>query len=58
MPSGNTFKFGDITVKSLEIIELDLKTPALRRPIPVLLDIAPVEVPALLGLGVLDAEIL
>ena len=56
MPSGNTFKFGDVTVKSLGMIELDLKTPAPRRPIPVLLDIVPVDVPALLGLDVLDAE--
>ena len=56
MSSGNTFKFGDVRVNSLGMIELDLKIPVLRRPIVVLLDIVPVDVPALLGLHVLNAE--
>jgi len=58
MPSTSSFRFGDTVVKSLGMVELALKTPAPRRPIAVLLDIVPVDVPALLGLDVLDAEAL
>ena len=58
MMSNNYFKFGDVPVRSLGMVELHLKTPAPRRPIPVLMDIVPVDVPALLSLDVLDAECL
>ena len=40
------------------MIELDLKSPLRRIPIPVLSDIVPVDLPALLGLDVLDSEVL
>ncbi len=43
-------------MKSIGLVEFALQTPAPLRPIPVLLDIVPVDVPALLGLDVLDAE--
>ena len=56
IPSGNSFRFGDMTVPSMGILELWLKVPSPRRPIPVLVDIVAVNVPALLGLDVLDSE--
>ena len=56
MQSTNRFRFGDMSVKSLEMVEIDLEVPSPRRSIPVLMDIVPVDVPALLGLDVLDSE--
>lgn len=56
MSSANYFRFGDTTVKSLGMIEIDLRVPSPRRSIPVLMDIVPVDIPALMGLDVLDSE--
>ena len=56
--SQRLFRFGDVTVRSLGLIEVAQQTPAPRRPIPILLDIVSVDIPALLGLDVLDAECL
>ena len=56
IPSGNSFRFGDVTTPSLEMVELWLRIPSPRRSIPVLIDIVEVNVPALLGLDVLDSE--
>ena len=52
------FRFGDFTACSLGLIEVALQTPAPRHPIRILLDIVSVDIPALLGLDVLDAEYL
>ncbi len=54
--SPNSFRFGDIRVKPLGTIEIGLEFAALRRCIPVLMDIVQVDVPPLLGLDVLDSE--
>ena len=56
MASTNSFKFGDTVVKSLWIVELALQTPAPRCYIALLLEIVPKDVPARLGLDVLDSE--
>ena len=50
------FRFGDVTVRSQGKIQIAMETPANVRPISVLLDIVPVDVPALLGLDVMDGE--
>ena len=56
MRSTNSFRFGDVTVHSLGMVEIALATPLNIPNIPVLMDIVPVNVPALLGLDVLDSE--
>ena len=52
--SSLTPHFGDHTVKSLRVVEVTLQTPEHVQPIPVLLNIVPIEAPALLGLYALD----
>ncbi len=54
--SNNSFRFGGVTVPSLGIIKLNLKVQVAMRPIPVLMGLVPVDVPALLGLLVLVSE--
>ena len=54
--STNSYRFGDVTVHSQGIVELALETPGSLPNINVLVDIVPVNVPGLLGLGVLDAQ--
>ena len=54
--SANSYRFGDVTVRSIGLVEIALATPPRIPAIPVLMDIVPVNVPALLGLDVLDAE--
>ena len=56
IPSNNSFRFVDISVHSLGIIELELETPENTRRIPALKDIAPLDVPALLDFDVLDGD--
>ena len=56
MKSITFFRFGDVKVRSVGKIEISLKTPASIRHISVLMDIVPVDIPALLGLDVLDSE--
>ena len=58
LKSTHSYRFGDVTVHALGIVELVLKTPDSFPDINVLMDIVPVNVPALLGLNVLDAECL
>ena len=43
----NSFRFGDVTVKSLGMVEIALDAPATTRHIHVLMDIVPVNIPAL-----------
>ncbi len=54
--STNSLRFSDVTVPSLGLIEIALEVPTPRRSIPVLMDIAAVDIPALLGLDILDSE--
>ncbi len=54
--SQNSFRFGDVTVRSLGMVEIALDTPPNVSNVPVLIDIVPVDVPPLLGLDVLDGE--
>ena len=54
MRSRNAFRFGDSVAKSRGIVELFLDTPNGTPPLPVLLDIVDVNIPALLGLDILD----
>ena len=56
--SNSSFRFGDVTAKSIEMVEIELQTPPYVHYIPVLMDIVSVDVPGLLGLDVLDGEIL
>lgn len=51
-----SFRFGDVTVQSLGTIEIALENPSPWRPITAIMDVVPVDVPAFLGLDVLDAE--
>ena len=54
--SRNSFSFEDVLVKSLGMVELCLRTPNDVPNIMVVMHIVPVNVPALLGLDVMDAE--
>ena len=54
--SHNSFRFGDVVVNSLGMIEVALATPPSVPDIIVLIGIVTVNVPALLGLDVLDSE--
>ena len=54
--SPRTFRFGDVAVKSQGLIEVAFETPSAIPNIIVLMYMVPVNVPALLGLDVLDAE--
>lgn len=56
MNSTNSFSFGEVTVMSNGMIELELQTPKLADRIAVLIDFVPVSVPALLGLDFLNCE--
>ena len=56
IPSQNSFRFGDVTVRSLGMVEIELLTPSNEPNIPVLLDVVPLNVPALLGIDILDGE--
>ena len=53
--SKNSFKFGDVVVKYLGLIEVGLETPYGVPDIMVLMDIVPVNVLDLLDLDVLDS---
>lgn len=55
-PSGNSFRFADAVYKSLGKISIPLHTPAGIPNIPVEVDIVEADIPALLGLDVLDEE--
>ncbi len=54
--SSNSFRFGDVTVPSLELIGVNLAVHASIRCISVLPGMALVDVSALFGLDVLDSE--
>ncbi len=54
--SHNSFRIGDVTVKSLGMVEIVLDTPSNDPNVLVLKDIVPIDVPALFGLDVLDSE--
>ena len=54
--SANKFRLGDVVVSSRRIIELCLEAPRRVPEIIVLMDVVPVDVPALFGLDVLDSE--
>ena len=54
--SSRYFRFGDVVVKSLGLVEVALDTPQNAPNIMVLMDIVSVNIPALLGLDVLDNE--
>ena len=58
LTSTNSYRFGDVTVQSQGLVELVLATPNSFPDINVLMDIVPVNVPALLGLDVLDSQFL
>ena len=49
--SSSSFRFGDVTVKSLGMVELELSTPDGITSIRVLMEIVPVNLPPLLGLN-------
>ena len=51
--SNHSFRFGDVTVQSIGMIEVCLDVPRSMRDIAVLIDIVPVDIPAL---DVLDSE--
>ena len=53
--SDNMFTFGEVTVKSQGAVELWLRTPSIVQHIPVILDIVELDIPALLGLDIIDA---
>ena len=52
--SNRTFQFCNHSVQSLGMVEMSLHTPDHVQTIPVLLEIVPFDVPALLGLDILD----
>ena len=56
MHSNNNYRFGDVTVRTVGTVEIMLATPPTVPDIPVLMDIVPANVPALLGLDILDSE--
>ena len=53
-PSNRTFRFGNQTVSSVGIIKLALRAPGNIQPIPVLLAIVSVNIPASLGPDISD----
>ena len=55
MHSNNTCCFDDVTVRTVGTAEIMLATPPMVLDIPVLMDIILVDVPALLGLDILDS---
>eukprot|EP00171_Calliarthron_tuberculosum_P023610 IDg23610t1 len=55
-PSQNKFRFGDDTFSSLGVVTLPLPTPNGVKPIHVDFDIVLADVPALLGMDILDRE--
>ena len=54
--SERDFQFGDTLIRSKSMIELILPTPGNRREIPVIMDVVDVDIPALLGIDVLDGN--
>ncbi len=54
--SGNSFHFGDVVVRSVGLIEVAIKFLTGIPDIMVLMDVFPVDVTALLGLDVFEAE--
>ncbi len=54
--SRRQFRFGDAFYKSYGTVLMHLATPDNIPPIPVMMDIVPADIPALLGLDVLDKE--
>ena len=54
--SPRSFRFGDVVVSSLGMVQVALETPPDFPDIMVLMDIVPVNIAALLGLDVLDSE--
>jgi len=55
-PSSRSFRFGDVSCKSRGTILLMMETPTGIPPVEVNCDIVDVDVPALLGMDVLDRE--
>ena len=58
VPSTNRFRFGDVTFESRGKVSLPMKTSTGVTPILVEMDIVDADVPALLGMDVLDRECL
>ena len=56
MASADSFRFRETIVKSIGLFEFALQNPAPRHTISTLLDIVPVDVLALLGIDMMDAE--
>ena len=56
--SNCVFRFGDLSSKSLGIIELAIQTPDNIQPIPVLLEVVDVDIPPLISLDFLDDNFL
>ena len=56
--SNRIFRFGDVSTKSLGIIELAIQTPDHISPISILLYVVDVDIPPLIGLDVLDSNCL
>lgn len=54
--SQNSFRFVDVTVKSISTIEIEFEAPSPWRYVSVLMEIVPVNVLVRLGLDVLDTE--
>ena len=52
------FRFADTTFKSLGQVSISLATPPGIPPLPVVMDVVEAEIPALLGLDMLDKELL
>ena len=56
--SNQVFRFGDVSTKSLGMIELVIQTTDHIPPISILLDVVDVDIPALIGIDVLDGNCL
>lgn len=54
-PSSNRFRFGNSTYNSIGIVQFFLATPQGVPAITVQMDVVPVDIPALLGLDILDS---
>ncbi len=54
--SENSFRFGNVVIRSVGQIEIALQCPTGLLDIMMLMNVIPVDVPAKLGLDVLDAE--
>ena len=54
--SDRDFQFGDTMIRSKGMVELILPTPGSVRDVPILMDVVDIDIPALLGLDVLDGN--